>query len=820
MTMHMGRASASKWVDWVATVATALGVSLLASCGGGNADSDASSNPPAQSATYAATIRYTSYGVPHVLATNYKGAGYGYGYAFAKDNICLFANELVTMHGERSRYFGVRDAQGNPITYLGQLGGFVDNVSSDFFYKLLMTPAQAAAIKASSSQNAQDIVSGFVAGYNRYLRETGVSGLPLECKNAPWVQPMTETDAYYRFTQASIAGSSLAFITQIANAQPPSGTSAASLKQVSASPAQWVAGSSLLNAEKVFKAHMIGSNGLGLGHDVTQSGVGIVLGNPHFPWWGALRLHQLHLTIPGSYDVYGATLLGVPLPLIGFNKDVAWTHTFSTDNRFTLAALQIDPANKTHYMVDGKSVAMTPVPLTITATQPDGSTTQISRTLYTTQYGPMVQDSTFAWTAASAFALQDANYGNYKMIDQVLLNGQATSAASLRTALATYSAMPWVNTISADRTGQAMYANYSVAANVPDAQLAQCVKGPMAQYILATNGTVILDGSTSSCAWSGILPSSQRPWVTRTDYVMNSNDSHWLPNANVRLAGYPMIIATGPTAEATPQGERTRVGIAQVMDRVSGADGLPGTGFTVANLQQVYGMLRFYKPEVWLNEFVTACLASPVVTTAKGPVDLTQACTVLKQWDKHHGPTSAGALLFQEFYGAMNELNDQYGQPSYWRVPFDPANPITTPAGYNTANPVPMQALAGVVAQFNALGVPLAEIPAKRQIIYRNGAPLSIRGGRYTYFNWQGNPTGTGYYSDPAYGNSYIQFVTWDANGPVAQGMLTYSQSSHTLSSNYADLTTLYAQGGWANLPFTDAQITSDPGYSVTQISE
>ncbi|MBV8632848.1 MAG: penicillin acylase family protein, partial [Burkholderiaceae bacterium] len=170
MTMHMGRGTASKWVGGVAAIATALGVSLLASCGGGNSDSDASANAPSQSANYAATIRYTSYGVPHVLASNFKGAGYGYGYAFAKDNICLFANELVTLHGERSRYFGVRDAQGNPITYLGQLGGFVDNVSSDFFYKLLMTPAQAAAIKSSSSQNAQDIVSGFVAGYNRYLR--------------------------------------------------------------------------------------------------------------------------------------------------------------------------------------------------------------------------------------------------------------------------------------------------------------------------------------------------------------------------------------------------------------------------------------------------------------------------------------------------------------------------------------------------------------------------------------------------------------------------------------------------------------------------
>ena len=46
---------------------------------------------------YAATIRTTSYGVPHVLADNFKGAGFGYGYAFAQQNFCLYAEELVTL---------------------------------------------------------------------------------------------------------------------------------------------------------------------------------------------------------------------------------------------------------------------------------------------------------------------------------------------------------------------------------------------------------------------------------------------------------------------------------------------------------------------------------------------------------------------------------------------------------------------------------------------------------------------------------------------------------------------------------------------------
>ena len=53
-----------------------------------------------------ADIRRTSFGVPHIRADNERGLGYGIGYAYAQDNLCLLANEVVTVNGERSRYFG------------------------------------------------------------------------------------------------------------------------------------------------------------------------------------------------------------------------------------------------------------------------------------------------------------------------------------------------------------------------------------------------------------------------------------------------------------------------------------------------------------------------------------------------------------------------------------------------------------------------------------------------------------------------------------------------------------------------------------------
>jgi len=53
-----------------------------------------------------AQIRRTTYGVPHIVAKDERGLGYGIGYAYAQDNLCLLADQVLTVSGERSRYFG------------------------------------------------------------------------------------------------------------------------------------------------------------------------------------------------------------------------------------------------------------------------------------------------------------------------------------------------------------------------------------------------------------------------------------------------------------------------------------------------------------------------------------------------------------------------------------------------------------------------------------------------------------------------------------------------------------------------------------------
>ena len=53
-----------------------------------------------------------------------------------------------------------------------------------------------------------------------------------------------------------------------------------------------------------------GSNAYALGREVTKSGRGVLLGNPHYPWTTTDRFYQAHLTVPGRYDAMGVIIGG------------------------------------------------------------------------------------------------------------------------------------------------------------------------------------------------------------------------------------------------------------------------------------------------------------------------------------------------------------------------------------------------------------------------------------------------------------------------------------------------------------------------------
>jgi len=740
---------------------------------------------------YSAEIRRTAYGVPHILAADYASAGFGSGYVQAEDNVCIIAEKVVTARGDRVEAFGASAA----------------NVSSDLFFRNVVARGDVEDLlvgKADGvdapSQQARDLVRGFIAGYNRYVRTTGTGGVTdPACQGQPWVRQISELDFYRTLHASMVRAGSRALLGGIVAADPPAPAANAarvgSTADVVASPDGTSAG--------------VGSNAFGLGSEATVGGSGMVLGNPHFPWNGPERFYRLHITIPGEYDVEGATLVGDPMVEIGHNASVAWSHTVSTARRFTWHRLALVPGDPTSYLVDGKPVAMTSRTVSVAG---------VSKTFYDTRFGPVViaPGSAFQWTAESAYAITDINATNNRAIDGWLALGRAKTVRELQTALDERQFLPWVNIIAADSTGKAMYGDHSVVPAVTSALAAAClVPGFGPTY--AGSGQAVLDGSRTACdlptdpdaAVPGILGPKNLPVLFRDDYVTNMNDSYWLANPEQPLTGFPRIIGD----EAAQRSLRTRLGVLKVQERLAGTDGLPGTGFTTERLWQSMFDNRVYGGELLRDQLVAACRTTTSASASNGAtVDLVAACDALAGWDLKTDLSSRGAHVFRELAvsGGIRFADS-----------FSLADPVGTPKTLAAGDVRVLRALADAVQKL--AGIPLDAPLGTIQTESRGSERLPIHGGRGETgtFNVIASPlvAGVGYPRVTA-GSSYVMAVELGPDGPSGRQILTYSQSANPKSPHYADQTRLYSQKGWDTIKYTDAEIEADPALRTYTVSE
>ncbi|ADU36609.1 penicillin acylase family protein [Variovorax paradoxus] len=751
------------------------------------------------------TIERTTYGIAHVTASDYEGLAYGTAYAHAQDNVCQTAEHLLTLRGERSQFLGAQNT--------GEIGlGRAPNAQIDLFIRYHMDDEALARAGATTSLDVKAALRGYVAGYNRYLQDAGPNGLPAACRGKPWVRPMTMADLSRATEMSMIQGGLGALAGAVLAAVPPApvaagvktGAAPVDLKEAVAE-----IGRHSFNANP--EGGELGSNGWAFGRNATPDGRGLLLGNPHFPWNGTNRFWQMHLTIPGQLDVMGASGGLSPVVAIGFNKDVAWTHTVSTGKRFTLYELKLDPNDPTVYLIDGQPKKMVARTVVLPAAATGGGA-PVQHTFYATDWGPVISlpRAGLGWTAQKAYAIRDANTLNVRSAESWMRMARARNVTELRAAMGNQG-MPWINTIAADRDGNAMYADLSVVPDVSADMLQACAPSPAAAALLGAAGLPVLDGSRSACAWNrditaaapGVIAPARMPVVVTPDYVQNSNDSFWLSNPRIApMAGVSPLV--GPIG--VPQRLRTRSGIMEIEGRLAGTDGLPGNRMGAAELRSVIFRDRNLAGLLVMDDLQAACAAGGAALNA----DQVLGCRVLSAWDRTSNADSKGAALFREFWRKAKDL------PKVWRVPFDPAQPVATPAGLDMATPATREAVfkalgdaVGIVRTAGfAADVPLG-VPQSREV---RGQKIALHGGDefegvLNKLESQGqsliDPKGY----NVNYGSSYMQVVTFDERGPVAQGLLTYGQSSDLASPRAYDQLPLFAAKQWHALPFHPADV-------------
>ncbi|ROM34107.1 acylase [Pseudomonas poae] len=753
------------WVR-VCLAGALLGLSLAASA----------REPVAQAS---ADIRRTTYGVPHIRANDERGLGYGIGYAYAQDNLCLLANEVVTVNGERARFFGPEQATLEER----------NNLASDVFFTWLNTPEAVGAFWKAQSPQMQQRMQGYVAGYNRYLKEQGA---PAQCQ-AAWVRPLVVDDLVKLTRRLLVEGGVGQFAEALVGAAPPQATARVqpdtNAFELAATHQQ------RFNLER-------GSNAVAVGRDRSFNGRGMLLANPHFPWVGGMRFYEMHLTIPGQLDVMGAALPGLPVINIGFNQHVAWTHTVDTSKHFTLYRLTLDPKDSTRYLLDGKSIPLDKTTLTVQVKQPDGTLKAQTHTVYSSQFGPVVQwPGKLDWDNHYAFSLRDANLGNDRVLQQWYAMNRAASLKELQTSVQTLQGIPWVNTLAADDQGQSLYMNLSVVPNVSAAKLKQC-SDPRAGLQM-----IMLDGAHSACAWDvdpraaqpGIFPAEQLPQLQRSDYVQHSNDSAWLVNPKAPLTGFSPVISQ----DNIGLGPRARFAV----QRLQALEKQP---ISVTDLQNMVMDNEVYLASQVMPDLLEFCAKHLGADAAA----LQPLCTSLQSWDQRANLDSGLGLVH-----FINLVEHVQQIPDAWRVAFDPAQPLTTPRGLAIDRaPVAKalrEAMLASTQDVSKLGLSRwGDIQVSGQIPM-HGGPQQLG----IYNAMQSVPRADGK-REVISGTSYLQIVTFDDKGPQALGLLAFSESSDPASPHAKDQTQAFSDKKLRPLPFTDAQIKADPQYREQRIKE
>ncbi len=313
------------------------------------------------------TIKRDTYGTPHIFADDNYGLFYGYGYSLAQDR--LYQLEILR-----------HSTQGSVAEILGD-----KYIGFDKTQRTLFWPGDIKKQIGALDTDTKDVFAGFAAGLNDYIQivqKDKDTLLPLEfSKNGFEPEPWSEYDVVMLFVGSMLlrygdfnteldnqfflagltkqhgANAAQAIFdavlptdndfapTTIPLADWPAKNGGAIIKQQIMSPA-------LMHLPKPKSGHGF-SNALVLGPEKLKGAKAVLVNGPQFGWYVPAYTYSAGFHTP-SWEAVGNAPLGYPLPMFGYNKNIAWGTTWGASDNVDVFRESLNPDGSNTYKYKGE----------------------------------------------------------------------------------------------------------------------------------------------------------------------------------------------------------------------------------------------------------------------------------------------------------------------------------------------------------------------------------------------------------------------------------------------------------------------------------
>lgn len=514
------------------------------------------------------------WGVPHIYGKTDKEAAYGLAWAHAEDDFETIQKTFLPAKG-----------------MLGSLEGMSGAVL-DYAVELLKSREVANRELKNLPPDGLDIIYGYLGGLNAYAKKYPEKVL---------VKGSFPLSIYDYLTGLNL----------MLHLFSDTGDIIGQLLSNSINPIDEMSGVDNIGSS-------IGSNGFAFNSIKTSDGKSYLNVNTHQPLEGPFAWYEAHVNSEQGWNMLGGLFPGLPLPVIGTNENLGWTHTYNYPDMNDVFQLVINPENKDQYRLDGvwENFEIKKIKLKVKSLL--GIKIKVGRKIIWSKFGPVIKNK------KGYFAFFSQSLNNISAIEQWLKMNKAKNFNEFEDALKLLG-IPRFNIVYADREDNIFYMS-NARLSVRDSSI---------------NWRNLVIGDTSSLILDKYHPYEDLPKLLNppSGYLFNTNNSPF----NSTSKEYNLVEEDFNPTFSYREKENNRS--LRFMEMIKDYDKVNFDEFKVLKYDQKYPDSLAYVGNI-----------DKIFSIETDNEKLTDIHKIIKNWDKKGGYKNLGAAQWSLFYSFILEL--------------------------------------------------------------------------------------------------------------------------------------------------------------------